>query len=238
MIFLEFPMRPVLTRARLVCSVLLTLVLVTACGAAQPSLRQPSDVVLSVQDMTCQTCGGTVSDVLMRTPGVANTSFDKQKVEVAVHFDAAVTLPGDLVKRISHAGFHAQVGPGHGSYAPPEAFGTDSDVSFINRDGADVDIEAHRVAGKVTVVDFGAKWCGPCREVDKTMAALLLTAPDVAVRKVDVADWNTPVAKHYLADVTGLPYVVVFDKKGKRVDTIAGLDLPRLASAISQAKVQ
>lgn len=213
-------------------------VVLTACGASQPVLRQPSDVVLSLEGITCQTCGGTVTDVLKQVPGVADVRFDKQKVEVAVHFDAAVTLPGDLVRRIRQAGFVARVGAGHGSYAPAEAFADGADVRFINQEGADVDIQAHRVAGKVTVVDFGAKWCGPCRDVDKSMAALLSTTSDVAVRKVDVQDWDAPVARHYLRDVSGLPYVVVFAKDGKQVDAIAGLDLARLQGAIAKARAR
>lgn len=212
--------------------------LVSACGATQPALRNPSDVVLSLQDITCQSCGATVTELLEETPGVARVYFDKQKAEVAVHFDAARVLPGDMLRRIKTAGFHVVTGPGQGKYAPATAFPAGSDVQWLARGGTDVDVEAKVVPGKVTVVDFGATWCGPCRDVDKAMLQLLPNEPDVALRKVDVGDWDTPVAKHYLADVPSLPYVLVFSKQGKRLAAIAGLDLPKLLAAIQLAKAQ
>jgi hypothetical protein len=57
---------------------------------------------------------------------------------------------------------------------------------------------------------------------------------DVAYRRLDVGDWDTPLAKHYLANVAQLPYVVVYDRRGAAIDRITGVDLARLDRAIAK----
>jgi hypothetical protein len=64
---------------------------------------------------------------------------------------------------------------------------------------------------------------------------MLGSRPDVAYRKLDIGDWDTPLARRWLREVTALPYVLVYDKAGRRIDAIAGLDLARLDAAIARA---
>ena len=125
----------------------------------------------------------------------------------------------------------AAVGAAEESVFPPGA-----DVAWIAEPGEDVDIAAHLAPGKVTVVDFWAEWCLPCREVDREMAAILVEANDVALRKIDVVDWESAVARHYLRRTGALPYVLVFDKKGKRIAVVEGLDLKRLRRAVEKGR--
>ena len=104
----------------------------------------------------------------------------------------------------------------------------------VARAGEAVDIEAHLVPGKVTVFDFYAVWCGPCREVDTEMKTILESSSSVALRKINVVDWSSPVAEKYLQKVGGLPYVVVYGKDGRQVEAIEGLNLKRLRRAIEK----
>jgi thiol-disulfide isomerase/thioredoxin len=135
---------------------------------------------------------------------------------------------------------------GHGSSAAPDdhdhadhkheqvKFRPDMDVVVISENGEAVTVADHLVPGKVTVVDYGAEWCHPCKDVDSRLFELLDQGANLAVRKIDVGDWESEVAQKHLKDVPQLPYVLVYDRSGKQVDAISGLDLDRLNAAIQK----
>lgn len=215
--------------------------LIAACahGAGNPTAKAgTAETVISLRDINCQSCGQAVARMLQARDGVAKVTFDQLTAEVRVTYVEAKTRPEALVSAVREAGYAAELGPGRGAYAPEVTFPEGADVEWISRAGEDVDVEAHRVSGKVTVVDFYAKWCGPCRDVDREMAAILATDPDVALRKVNVMAWDTAVAKRYLSKVESLPYVLVYGRDGKRVAAVAGLDVNALRRAIAAGKAR
>ena len=73
---------------------------------------------------------------------------------------------------------------------------------------------------KLTVVDFYANWCGPCRK----LAPLLEEVETELSEKVKFAkldtDENIDLAKEY--QVSGLPTLLVF-KNGEVVERLVGL---------------
>ncbi len=120
---------------------------------------------------------------------------------------------------------------------PPLPLG--ADLQELSKRGEDVgNLDANVVPGKVTLFDFYAVWCGPCRKIDAHVFPLLGADNDIAVRKLNVVDWETPLAQHYLKEAGALPYVVVYGKKGKRVRAIAGFDLKALDQAIADGRRQ
>jgi thiol-disulfide isomerase/thioredoxin len=111
-----------------------------------------------------------------------------------------------------------------------------ADVVHLSKEGEDVtDLATHAPRGKVTLFDFYATWCGPCRKIDTHVAGLLARRADLAVRKLNVVSWETPLAAHYLKDAASLPFVVIYGRDGRRVDAVAGLDLEALDRAIEKA---
>jgi thiol-disulfide isomerase/thioredoxin len=114
---------------------------------------------------------------------------------------------------------------------PPRA-----DLVELSSDGEDVAaLEPHAARGKVTLFDFYAVWCAPCRKIDAHVFALLAQRKDIAVRKLNVVSWDTPLAERYLKGVPSLPYLVVYGKDGRRVAAVTGLDIPALDTAIAEA---
>jgi thiol-disulfide isomerase/thioredoxin len=112
-------------------------------------------------------------------------------------------------------------------------------LAELSKEGEDVaSLEAHAVPGKVTLFDFYAVLCAPCRKIDAHVFALLGTRNDLALRKLNVVSWETPLAERYLKSISDLPYVVVHGKDGKRVDAVAGFDLAALDKAIAKASGQ
>jgi thiol-disulfide isomerase/thioredoxin len=114
-----------------------------------------------------------------------------------------------------------------------------ADLAELSKEGEDVpSLDPHAVKGKVTLFDFYAVWCAPCRKIDAHVFAMLGKRSDVAVRKLNVVSWDTPLAGRYLKDIPSLPYVVVYGRSGKQVRAVAGLDLGALDRAIAEASAR
>lgn len=73
---------------------------------------------------------------------------------------------------------------------------------------------------KVTVVDFWATWCGPCRKLSPVLDEIAQEYEGkVKFVKINV-EQNLETAKQY--SVSGIPCLLVF-KDGKPVERMAGL---------------
>jgi copper chaperone CopZ len=187
--------------------------------------------VYSLQGADCESCADKVRRELKNVQGVKKVEFDKQKVEITVRLDEAVA-DADVVAAVERAGLKAVVGPGQGSYLPAEKYPPGSDMKVLSKDGSAVGkLERLRVPDKYTVFDVYAEWCGPCRFVDARLREVVSTRPDVAVRKLNVVDFDTPLAKELGSRIEALPYVIVFDPAGKRTD-IVGADFGKLDKAL------
>ena len=195
-----------------------------------------SRIVFSLQELSCQSCGTRAVRVLRQRPGIYHASFDRKKVELAIAYDPRRADPLSLQKTIAQLGFRCVRGPGKGSYSPAPKFAPGMDVKIISRRGEDVDLRAHLVPGKITVFDFFAIWCGPCKDIDRALIAMMRKYHDIAVRKLNVIDWRRPIAKRYLSRVPALPYLIVYSPSGKRIAAISGRKLDRLRAAIQRAR--
>lgn len=116
---------------------------------------------------------------------------------------------------------------------PPPPVPPGADLVQLSEAGEDVAL--HPVPGKATVFDFHADWCVPCRQVDAHLFPMLGPDSGVALRKINVVSWDSPVARAHLRDVPALPYVIVFGRDGRHVAAISGLDLPALDRALEEA---
>lgn len=70
----------------------------------------------------------------------------------------------------------------------------------------------------VTVVDFWAKWCGPCKMLAPVLETVEKELDQVKFVKVDV-DENGELADKY--QISTIPTLLLF-KDGKVVDTLVG----------------
>lgn len=100
--------------------------------------------------------------------------------------------------------------------------------------GAQVDINQHLALGNVTVVEFYADWCGPCRMLSPSLEQMAQTDPDVALRKIDIVRWGTPVTHEF--GVNSIPQVDVYNRGGSLVGTVLGPDFDRIKAYVDQAK--
>jgi thiol-disulfide isomerase/thioredoxin len=100
--------------------------------------------------------------------------------------------------------------------------------------GAQVDIAKHLALGNVTVVDFYADWCGPCKQLSPSLEQMARTDPEIALRKIDIVNWNTAVAKQY--NVHSIPQVNVYNRGGRLVGTVVGVNAAEVKRYVAQAK--
>ena len=90
-------------------------------------------------------------------------------------------------------------------------------VQEINTDIFDMEVVSKN---GVTVVDFFANWCGPCRKLSPILEDVERELENrVKFTKIDT-DENIETAKKY--QVSGLPTLLVF-KNGKVVERMVGL---------------
>lgn len=191
--------------------------------------------VYSLQGADCESCAEKVKDELTKVDGVRKVEFDKQKVEITVRLDEAVA-DASVIAAVERAGLKAVVGPGRGAYLPAEKYPEGADMKVLSPDGSAVGkLDRLRVPGKYTVFDVYAEWCGPCRFVDARLREVVAARPDVAVRKLNVVDFDTPLARELGWRLEALPYVIVFDPAGKRTD-IVGADFGKLDKALGAAR--
>lgn len=73
---------------------------------------------------------------------------------------------------------------------------------------------------KISVVDFGAEWCGPCRSLEPVINEIAKSYGDIVnIGKLNV-DENPEIAATF--GITSIPTILFF-KDGELVDRIKGL---------------
>jgi len=103
-----------------------------------------------------------------------------------------------------------------------------------DRQGKPISHTVYIRQGQVTVLDFYADWCGPCKQMDPALKALV-KRHGVALKKVDIVNWKSSTAKRY--NVTSVPNVRVFDAGGDMVGPPTS-SLRTIESYIIKAKTQ
>jgi copper chaperone CopZ len=198
--------------------------------AASPA-RADRVQIYSIQGADCSSCGEKIRTALKKVKGVKKTTFDMRKVELTVEMEDGVA-DSVVLAAAEGVGLHAIVGAGQGAYLPKEPYPAGADVLELNKDGAAVGpLDKLRVADKFTVFDVYADWCGPCRDVDKKLREIVAGRPDVAVRKLVVLDFDSPLARELGLEM--LPHVIVYTPEGKKTE-IRGAELGKIDKALKK----
>jgi thiol-disulfide isomerase/thioredoxin len=106
----------------------------------------------------------------------------------------------------------------------------------LNATGVVVNVDAHVVPGHVTVIDFWADHCGACVVVAGMLAVQIASEPRILVRKIDVGDGFTPVARAY--KIGALPHFRLYDKHRRLRHVLVGNDTLAAAELARQLLVE
>lgn len=88
--------------------------------------------------------------------------------------------------------------------------------------------------GQPTLIDFWAKWCGPCRQIAPAIEAIANENPQYTVVKVDI-DEHPAIAQAY--GVMSVPTLVVLNADGTPASQTAGAK-PKTAILAELAKAR
>ena len=158
--------------------------------------------------------------VLRTKSGIAKVYFVElpKDVQERFHYNAAIAAAYEQQGRIQAAAGVA---------------GRGQSIEVISH-GAQVDINQHLALGNVTVVDFYADWCGPCRQLSPSLEQMARSDPEIALRKVDIVNWRTPVVRQF--DIHSIPQVNVYNRGGILIGTVNGADFEQIKRYVAQAK--
>ena len=209
-----------------------------ACSGARAIPADAKTEVISLDHIDCADCGDQIVADLRERPGIYAATFDKQTAEIRVVASPSFDVLTTVKQLAAHEGFQAILGAGKGRYLEGPAFPPSADFKVIAHAESEVpDITTLPVKGKITVIDFSATWCRPCRTIDEHMARVLGARSDIAYRKLEIGDWDTPLAQRYLKGIPQLPYLIIYDAAGTRVKEIVGVDLASLDATLGSGPV-
>ena len=196
--------------------------------------------------------------VLMSSSGISRVYFTElpKEVQERFHYEAAKAAAYSAEQAVSQAAFLTQqeelrrkVAEERNKYwtgqepakdpqdkppAPAAIVAGRGQQAEVITHGAQVDIAKHLALGNVTVVDFYADWCGPCKQLSPSLEQMAQTDPDIALRKIDIVNWNTAVVKQY--NIHSIPQVNVYNRGGLLVGTVVGADAEEVKRYVAQAK--
>ncbi|MBI3204616.1 MAG: hypothetical protein HYZ29_23980 [Myxococcales bacterium] len=119
---------------------------------------------------------------------------------------------------------HAHAGKGDEHAHDQVKNPTKGDVADAAQGGASFELARVLAPHKVTVIDFWADWCHSCKHIDARLRQLAAKHADLAVRRVEVPDFDSAVAEQHLRGENSLPQIWVFDREGKRHATVTSLE--------------
>jgi len=84
-----------------------------------------------------------------------------------------------------------------------------------------------KIRNQVIVIDFSAKWCGPCKKIAPYYEKLAVSVPDIIFAKIDVDEFEE-ISKS--AGIKSIPSFI-FYKNGKEIMRVSGADLNAVLKA-------
>jgi thiol-disulfide isomerase/thioredoxin len=199
-------------------------------GMIAPAVLADRIQVYALSDAAeCAACGERAKAALLKVQGVKKVELGVHATELSVAMKEGVNDDA-ILAGLAKAGLRGVVGSG----TRPEGYPRDADVATLTNDGSRLGPLAKlRVPDKYTVFDVYADWCGPCKDVDRRLREVLLDRKDVAVRKLNVVDFDSPLAQELGPDFDSLPCLIVFAPAGRRT-VITGVKLEKLDAVLAR----
>jgi len=83
----------------------------------------------------------------------------------------------------------------------------------------------------ITVLDFYATWCHPCKKLDPKIEELKLMYPNINFLKIEIEE-QKELCEEY--NITAVPTVIIINENKEILSKIEGFNLPLLLSEIKK----
>jgi thiol-disulfide isomerase/thioredoxin len=182
-------------------------------------------------------CAKPVTNVLQSVDGVSNVRLDwkagRAVVDVPPSFDRS-----RIRTALTNAGFDAVFAGDTRKDIEPLPTAAVAALDIVAYPGTSkLDIAKTVVAGKITIIDYYADWCGPCRVLETRIERLMNADSSIALRRVNIGKWDNAAAKQATElKAEALPYIRVYDAKGNFVAAVTGAMWDEVLGAIEKAK--
>ena len=192
-------------------------------AAASDTADQPTTLVFRVLGMHCGDCADRATKTLATVPGTLEPTVDFDSKEGRVRSDGTVTKQ-QIRDSLATLGFEVRFGNETLDSDPlPETIRAGLDIQTVSH-GEKIRVKDHLAAGKITIFDYYAEWCGPCHLLSPKLERLVLKYENVALRKLDLVDYDSKLAAQATREfrMPGLPFTRVFNDRGKLLGQIHG----------------
>ena len=186
----------------------------------------------TVEGMTCNNCAQSLTETLQKMEGVESASVDFSTKTAKVIATGDVTIQ-KLKTVVQGRNFEALF---KGEFLPPPLTADEKkglDILVI-KGGGKINIKDYLTEGKITIFDFYADWCGPCRVFSPKLERLIRDNNNVTLRKVDIVTWKSALSKQLTKTykMPALPFVLVFDDHGKLLGKVEGNYIEQVESLV------
>lgn len=187
-----------------------------------------------IEGLSCFRCANSAQNALNNIKGVdsAHVDFDSKKAIVYASGD----VNEEKVKTtISDMNFQALFGEERLLKPLTEKERKRLDIKTI-KGGKNINFSKHLSEDKLTIFDFYADWCGPCKVYSPKLENLLLTNKDIALRKVDLVNWDSNLARQLTKDyqLPSLPFTLIFNDKGELVGKVEGNNIGAVEAILNK----
>ena len=200
-----------------------------------PQADFPIETEFSLAGMSCATCANPATKALGDISGVLDVKVDFHSKKAIVKAKREIARD-EIREALKTLGFEAHFPGDPVVEALSETEKASLDIETAS-DGEALKIRDHLAPDKITIFDYYADWCGPCHLLSPKLERLLLKYQNLALRKVDIGDWETKVAKQATKefDLPGLPYVRIYGPREELLGTVHGNRIEEVEAIIRRS---
>ncbi len=189
-----------------------------------------------VAGMSCSGCARYATEALERISGLTDAAVDFESERATIKANRRITKK-EIREALGVLGFEARFTGNPVVKLLSEEQKAHLDIQIVS-DGEVFRLRDYLAPGKITIFDYWAEWCGPCHLLSPKLEYLLLQYPNLALRKIEISDWESKVAKQTTKEfgLAALPYVRIYGPKGELLGEVQGNQIEKVERIIQRRR--